>query len=150
MLHSFLERVVELSQSRHVSEDELFASASDLFSGKAHMWFQTVKSGISDWKSLVILLKSKFLPPDFDDEIWDDIKSRKQGRSEPTVIFIAVMETLFSRLSRPPVDSTKVKFIRRNLLPQYLSQLTLFETDRVEELVKCCEKLENAAFVKCL
>lgn len=98
---------------------------------------------------LLFYLKVNFFP-DFDDEIWDDIKSRKQGRSEPTVIFIAVMETLFSRLSRPPVDSTKVKFIRRNLLPQYLSQLTLFETDRVEELVKCCEKLENAAFVKCL
>lgn len=144
----FLEKVSELAEARNVSDKELFSSAADLFSERAFMWYKTVKSGVDSWDSLVKLLKQKFLPPEFDEEIWDDIKVRRQGRKEPVVLYIAVMETLFNRLSRPVAEVTKIKFIRKNLLPEYVSQLALTDITSMKELGDLAERLENAAFLK--
>lgn len=116
----------------------------DLFSGKGLIWYRSVRSSIQDWDSLVLLLKQEFLPSDYDDQLWEEIKSRKQGKNETVSIFIAIMETLFKRLSRPPCEITKIKHIRQNLLPQYFSQLALLDIPSVSELSKLCKKLEDA------
>jgi hypothetical protein len=60
---------------------------------------------LSDWDEVVQLLKQEFLPPDFDELLWDEIKGRLQGKSESITIYVAVMETLFARLSRPRRDN---------------------------------------------
>ncbi|XP_031333880.1 uncharacterized protein LOC116163889 [Photinus pyralis] len=147
-LHPFLEKVLALHQSRGVSEKDLVASAGDLFVDKAFVWYRTIKSKVTEWDDLVKLLKQKFLPPDFEEEIWNDIKARKQGKAESTTIFIAVMETLFSRLDRSPAEATKIKYIRQNLLPQYVTHLALTEINNLDQLVNCCEKIENASYLK--
>lgn len=143
-LNSFLERVVELAEARGVSKRELYLSAVDLFAGKGLIWYRSVKSTVQDWDSLVVLLKQEFLPSDYDDQLWEEIKARKQGKTETVSIFIAVMETLFKRLTRPPCEVTKVKHIRQNLLPHYFSQLALLDTPSLSELSKLCKRLEDA------
>lgn len=72
------------------------------------------------------------------------LKSRKQGRNEPTVIFIACMEALFSRLSHHPAESTKIKFIKLGLQSEYQKRLALSDIDTIETLSKLCKKLEEA------
>lgn len=143
-----MERVTELAQARCVTKNELFSSAIDLFSGKALIWYRSIKNSITDWDSLVSLLKLNFLPSDYDDKLWDEIKQRAQGRDEPVAIFIAIMETLFSRLARPPAEVTLVKYIKQNLLSQYISQLALYEISTVTELCTLCKKLEEAQNIK--
>lgn len=91
-----------------------------------------------------MLLKQEFLPSDYDDQLWEEIKARKQGKSESVSIFIAIMETLFNRLSRPPCEITRIKHIRQNLLPQYFSQLALSDIENLSGLSKLCKKLEDA------
>lgn len=142
-LNSFLERVNELAEARHVSKRELFSSAVDLFTGKALLWYRSVKATVTDWEGLVSLLKQEFLPTDFDDKLWDEIKARVQGRGKAVLMYIAVMETLFGRLNRLPCETTKVKYIRQNLLPNYYSQLALSKINTVNELTKLCKKLEE-------
>lgn len=93
---------------------------------------------------MVNLLKISFLPSDYDDKLWEEIKQRRQGREEPVAIFIAVMETLFSRLTKPPAEVTRVKHITRNLLPHYVKHLALSEIKTVAELGTLCKKLEEA------
>lgn len=143
-LNSFLERVAELADARGVPKRALYSSAVDLFTGKALLWYRSVKNVVRDWDSLVLLLRQEFLPSDYDDQLWDEIKARKQGKFESVSIFIAIMETLFNRLSRPPAEVTRIKHIRQNLLPQYFSQLALLDVETLPELSKLCKKLEDA------
>lgn len=145
---AFLERVNELAQARSVSKNDLFSSAVDLFSGKALIWYRSIRSTVADWDSLVSLLKHEFLPSDYDDRLWDEIKQRAQGRDEPVTLYIAVMETLFSRLARPPSEITRVKHIKQNLNPHYVKHLALSDIKTVVELNSLCKKLEEACAFK--
>jgi hypothetical protein len=147
-VNQFLERVEELSVARNATNRDLFNAAIDLFSGKALIWYRSVRSRLSDWDEVVQLLKQEFLPPDFDELLWDEIKGRLQGKSESITIYVAVMETLFARLSRPPAEITKVKTIRRNLLPCYLNQLSITEVVTVPELIKLCKKVEELSALR--
>ncbi|KAJ3649394.1 hypothetical protein Zmor_021141 [Zophobas morio] len=75
-LLQFLEQVNDLAQARKVSSEELFDSAYDLFTGPALTWYRSVKYTVSDWPSLVSLLKTVFLSDDNDEKIMDMIRSR--------------------------------------------------------------------------
>ena len=140
----FLERISDLSKSRDVSEIELFNSAVELFVGDAFIWYRSIKTAVTDWNSLVARLKKDFLPPCSDDDIWENIRQKKQKRNETIVIFIAQLQNLFSRLSTPVCEATKLKYIRKNILPEYVQQLALQQIDSVETLSTLCRKLEEA------
>lgn len=86
---NFLERVHELALSRNVNKEELFRSAVELFTGEAFIWFRTIKDSLTDWDSLVARIKLDFLSSDIDDDLWDQIKSRKQKKSESVIIFVS-------------------------------------------------------------
>lgn len=145
---SFIERVTELALSRKVSDQDLFNSAVELFVGDAFVWFRSVKNVVTDWDSLVARLKSDFLPPNTEDDLWNQIKARKQKKHESITIFIAQIENLFKRLSKSPAEPTKVKHIRQNLLPVFINQLALVEINTVSELIKLCKKLEEAMHIQ--
>lgn len=147
-LYAFLERISELAHSRKVNEDDLFNSAAELFIGDAFVWFKSVKSSVNSWQSLVNLLRKDFLHSDVEDDLWDQIKNRRQKRSETVAVFIAHMQILFSRLSNPPAEHTKIKHIRKNLLPEYITQLALADLNTVDDLVKLCRKIEEADYLK--
>lgn len=147
-LYSFLEEVKELSQSRRVTETELFNSAHELFSGPALLWLRQNKKTAADWSSLVEKLKHFYLPKDPETQIWEQIKVRLQGKGEPAHIFIAIMETLFSRLSREPAEVTKVKYIRRNLLSKYHDKLPLIGVDSISILLELCRTIEEDEIVR--
>lgn len=146
-LFYFLERVSDLSQSRNVSNGELFNSAVELFVGDAFVWYRSIKNTVNDWDSLVSRLKQDFLPPYSDDDIWENIRQRKQKRSESTVIFISHMKNLFDRLSLPVTEVTKLKYIKRNLLPEYVQQLALHPVDNISALTDLCKSLEEASYI---
>lgn len=143
-LLSFIEKVEEVASARSVSKTDLFQSASDLFRDKATFWFRQVKSSVNSWDTLVEKLKKDFLPSDYEDEVWNQIKTRKQGRSEPVVLYIACMETLFVRLSHSPAEVTKIKYIKQGLQAEYQKRLALSDVDSIELLSKLCKKLEEA------
>lgn len=143
-LYSFLELITEVAKARKTSEQALFASAVEFFTKDAFSWFLSVKDSLKDWNSLVNQLKKDFLPRDIDDELWEAIKQRRQHKEERVTVYIAHMENLFSRLSRPPHEFTRVKHIRQNLLIEYYKQLALLEIETVRELKELAKKLEDS------
>lgn len=145
LLFSFLNRVDELAKARNVSKDDLLSSAADLFTDKAYIWYKSIASSVKDWEHLVSLLKTYFLPLDFDDRIWDDIRGRTQGKKEPIHIYIAVMQTYFNHLQKPVHDSTKLKYIRKGILPHYNERLSVVVTPitTVEHLLDWCRKIDE-------
>lgn len=107
------------------------------------LWYRSIRSNVQDWDSLVALLKSKFLSTDYIDHIWDKIRNSFQTSSEPVHIYIASMENLFAQLGQYVAESTKVKYIKKNLLPHFVQQLALFPINSVRELSVQCKKLEE-------
>lgn len=147
-LKSFLDRVDELRIARNVDKHELFVCAVDLFCGNALLWFRSIRNEVRDWDSLVVKLKEQFLPPDYEDRLWDEIRTRTQGRKEAVHIYVAVMETLFSRLERPVVEITKLKYIKKNMLPHYVNQLSLTQINSIAELLSYCRRIDEAQVIQ--
>lgn len=144
----FLERVTEFAQARGVSETGLFNSAVEFFSGDAFVWYRSIKFTVDNWGSLMAKLKKDFFHDDLDEELWNEIKRRKQRHGEPTVVFIAHLDALLSRLSRAPAEITKIKHIQGNLLPSFIDRLALHDTQSVSHLSELCRKLEEAEHLK--
>ncbi|KAG5870412.1 hypothetical protein JTB14_038161 [Gonioctena quinquepunctata] len=125
---SFLEKYSEIAESRKVTvDDELFTSAIELFTNDAYYWYRSIKHSVTDWKTVVEKFKKDVLRSDIEDQLWEQIKHRYQRKNESVTLYVAHLETLFSRLSRPIPECSKIKHIRRGLLPEYISQLALVD-----------------------
>lgn len=142
-LSAFLERVDELSKARNVDQDELFRSAYDLFSGKALTWFRANIKLAVDWPSLVKLLREEFQPADYDEKLYEEIKARTQGPNETIGIYLAIMDSLFSRLSVTISENRQLKILLSNISPFYQTQLGLTEIKSKSELLRLCRLLET-------
>lgn len=135
-LSAFLERVEELRIARNATHIDLFNSAVDLFSGKALIWYRSVKGSIQDWSSLITLLREQFQPPDYNDRLFEEIKRRTQGSQESLGMYLAVMNNMFNRLTVGVSEKTKLKILLKNITPFYQQQLGLTEVKTIEELLK--------------
>lgn len=63
---AFIQRLEELCLSRQITDDELFASAVELFVDDASFWYRSVSAGVNSWSELKQLLLDEYLPFDFD------------------------------------------------------------------------------------
>ena len=105
-----------MAESRNISKSELFKSFCVLVDKDTFAWYKQIKTLVTDWDSLIERLKKDFLPPYADDDIWEEIKARKQKSSESITIFVANLEILFNRLTSVPSEITRVKYIKNTLL----------------------------------
>lgn len=142
-LNAFLERVDELCEAKNVSKQYLFRSAVELFEGKALIYYRSLKHKINDWDTLCNVFKEEFLPRDYNEKLWEQIKSRTQGEKESIAIYVAYMTNIFNRLSIKVDESIKLKILRKNILPFYQNQLGLIDISSTDELISLCRKLED-------
>ncbi|XP_071051474.1 uncharacterized protein [Onthophagus taurus] len=144
-LSAFLSQVEELRVARNVCAGELFASAYDLFSGRALVWYQSTRKRVSDWKELVELLREEFQPFDYEERLFEEIRQRTQGVSESIGMYLAVMNVFFERLEQAGHElreSVKLKLILKNLAPYYQHHLAMVEVKSLDELRRVCRQLE--------
>lgn len=141
-LSSFLENVEELCISRNVTEEQLFLSASDLFVGKALIWFRSVRSTLSTWSQLVDELRKQFLAPNYNEKLFDEIKRRTQGPDEGIGLYLAMMDTMFKRLTVPVNEEARLRILLRNISPFYQSQLGLTNITSISQLLDIGRQLE--------
>lgn len=92
--------------------------------------------------TLILKLKKDISLFDYDDGIWNQIKSRKQSQTELAVIYIACREILFSRFSLSPAEVTTIKYIKFGLQNEYQKRLVVRDIVSMETMSKLCEKLE--------
>lgn len=126
----------------HVSDDELFTSTIDIFSGRALLWYRSARKTVNNWHQLERSLKEKFQPHDYNERLFEEIKRRSQGPDESIGVYLSVMNSIFSRLSCDISESLKLKILLRNILPFYQNQLGLVNISSVAELKILCPKLE--------
>lgn len=143
-LSAFLERVEELRVSRHVTDQDLFDSANDLFSDIALVWLRANKKKARDWSSLVCLLREEFQPRDYNDKLFKQIKERTQHPDEPMGIFIAYMSNHFERLTVSVPEQVRLKILIENMAPFYRIGfgLKLREINSIDMLLELGRELE--------
>lgn len=148
-ISAFLEKVQEHRIARHLTEDELFDSAVDLFTGKALIWYRANRCRVRNWKELDQALREEFLPPDYHYRLLEEIKNRTQGEDEGIGVYVAVMQNLFSRLSIPPTEDYMLSTIRRNLHPFYTSHFGFTRITTLRQLISFGRQLEeNRSLIK--
>lgn len=144
-VNAFLIQIEEFCASRNILKHQLFHAASELFEEPAKSWFRAKKrAGLSNWEDLVTELKLQFQPHDYNDRLWDEIKHRTQGSNEPIGIYVAIMSNLFSYLTFAVPENTRVKILRKNILPYLQSQLSCIDEIASEaELLNLCRTIER-------
>lgn len=140
---NFIERAEELRLACGISKTHLVNCAVTLFEGTALSWFRAVRDSIHSWEDLVEKLRATYLSAEYDEDIWNDIRNRTQGEGEKTAVFIAIMENLFSKLSKKPDEASRLRMIRRNLLPFVQNQLALHPINSLTELITACRHVED-------
>lgn len=143
-VNAFLERVEEMKVSRRVPDTVLFESAFDLFESSALVWFRANRSIVNSWSELVDLLKYTYLPHDYDESLWDEIRNRKQGVNEAPHIFIAYLQNLMGRLSEKPSIAKQIRVILQNLQPRYSDQLIFHTFESIQEILSACKNIVDA------
>lgn len=142
-VNSFIRDVEEHCRSRQVNRRQLLQSAGDLFQDVAKIWYRANMKCFVTWDQLVIALKAEFQPPNYDEDLYEQIKKRTQAPNETVGIYFAIMSTLFDNLSSPMSESIKVSIVRSNLLPLYQNQLALLKPGTLGELKDLCKSLEE-------
>lgn len=141
-VNAFIERVNELKVARNSNDRLLFASAIDLFTGNAAIWYRANKDTYNNWSDLMVGLRSEFLLPEYDEHLFEEIKHRTQGPNESIGIYVSVMKNLFGRLCTSVPESTRLKILVRNLAPFYQTQLGLVEITSIAQLLQYGKQLE--------
>lgn len=143
----FLETVDELKLARNVSDYELFISCCDLVSSDALIWYHSVKNKLTNWNDLVRELRTNFLSTDYERELFHHMQNKKQKPNEPVTIYIASMQNLFNRLSKPLPEAEKLYILKCNLLPDFIHDLGVSDSDNkistVEALLQKCKSFER-------
>lgn len=148
-VNAFIERINELKVARNSNDRLLFASAIDLFTGNAAIWYRANKDTFADWSELMVGLRSEFLSPEYDEHLFEEIKHRTQGPNESIGIYVSVMKNLFARLCTSVPESTRLKILMRNLAPFYQTQLGLVDITSIAQLLQFGKQLEaRRAFVE--
>lgn len=143
-INNFLAGVEELRVACGITKLQLRGAAVVLFTGVALDWFRANVQPSHTWDALVEMLRISFLPGEYDEDVWSDIRSRTQGLHERATTFVAVMQNLFHKLSEVPGEQTRLRIIRRNLLPYIQSQLALTDYETIAELTVACQRVEDA------
>lgn len=139
----FLVRVEELSTSREIPTHVLFQATPELLTGRALLLYRSRKDTLYSWKDVVRLLKTEFLPIDYDERLLDEIKARTMGPNETMSTYLAVMQSLFHRLSEPIPEAKQLYYIRRNLTSFYQNALTLVDCTSIAQLSAYGKRIEQ-------
>lgn len=143
-VRSFIQRMDEFMQTRGVSSDKIITYAYEFFTDDALHWYRYIKTKITSWEELVVLLKQDFSQSDYDYKLMTEIRSRTQGENENITIYLSVMHGMFSRLNKPPPENEQLEILLHNIRPCYASTIAASSAvDTLENLKSVCRNYEN-------
>ncbi|KAF6208315.1 hypothetical protein GE061_016769 [Apolygus lucorum] len=122
----FVERVEELAGADGELLEKLLQQMVKLLEGKALTWFRSESGNFESWSGFKTAFRETFLPPGYDHQLFDLIRSLRQEEDDTFEMYLAAMNALFRRLDRKlsPGDRLRIvsknisKFLRRSHLMQ--------------------------------
>ena len=145
---SFIMDVEEKALSKEVDFNLLVLGAPEFFKGRAKIWFRTIRDRIDSWNELKIALRKEFLPLNYAENLWDEIRARVQGTDELMGEYVTNMLALFERLETVErvEEDKKLNIIRKNLSPYYTDKLALTRVYSIEDLKDLRKQIEVSRY----
>lgn len=142
-VRAFIQKIVEFQIAKGLSDEKMLCSATELFTENALHWYRAIKPKVTEWKLLLDCLRDDFDVVDFDYRMSAEIRSRTQGESETVVVYFAIMEGMFNRLSQPMTDADKLEILLHNIRPCFSAIIAVSNIKSVEELKVACRNYER-------
>lgn len=119
----FLTRLEELKPLKGFSDEECLLALPLLMTGFALKWFRSRKSDIRSWSHFKVLFIEQFMPRNYDIDLEQRLRSRKQKSQETLSEFITELLDMSSKLIHPLPESVMVELVKYNMSPEYTSFL---------------------------
>lgn len=149
-VRSFLQKLDEFVKSRGIGYEKVLSFGHEIFTGEALPWFRSIRRQVKDWSQVAEALIADFSPKNFDAQFLSQIRSRLQGKDEKICIYLAVMDCMFSRLTKPLSEDEKLEILSGNILPCYANVLAsageIFNIDNLKEVCQKYERVQTQFF----
>ena len=145
-INSFLIDVEEKAETYGVGEGRLLSGISELLEGSAKLWYRLVKPDINSWTEFKRLIRGEYLPLDYTDNLWEEIRNRKQGDGELMGAFVSRIMGMFDRLGVEVSDEMKLDQIIKNLHPFYTERLSLTKVLSIKQLKEFGKQIEVSKY----
>lgn len=147
---AFLMKIIEGRSIIHVSDQVLLQVLPFFLSGVALNWFRGSRHLWRNFEEFYYSFQSRFVDPDFQFELRQEVYRRTQGERESVSDFITCMLSLFDRIvPRLSVDE-ELSFVHRNLLPRFqmiIPRQNLVSISQLEKIAKSVEKSHSLSRV---
>lgn len=143
----FIQKVNAIARSRGVTDQELFESAIEFFSGEALKWYYAQQHKTHSWSELSRKLISDFIEVNYYDNLLDTIRQTQQSQSESIVHFFTHFEDKCSRLQTPLSQRDQIHIIKKNVLPKYRPFTTLTPYNTLSDLKEHLKQLEASMLI---
>ena len=132
----------EKARAKNIDKRYLLQGATEFLTGVAKTWYRSIELETNSWEELKLALRKEFLPLDYEESLWEEIRGRKQGPKENVGIFVSNMLGLFSRLEEVVPEEKRLKIIKNNLSPFYLEKLALHQVMSIKQLRELGKELD--------
>lgn len=115
---AFLERLLEIFDSRGINPDLLLPQLPILLRGKPALWFRNNRHRWSTWKQFASDFRSFYFPLNYIDDLEAQISRRLHRSNETVNDYITELQTLIRRHGDISPEQ-EVRWLYQNLLPQF-------------------------------
>lgn len=127
---------------RPLSDPEILAAFRTVLHGTARGWLEIAMNDVVTWAGFEKRFLSAFLSDDYQEELTERVRSRKQGEGESIRGFAFSYRALCKHWKPEITEMDVVRMILKNIKPQLASYLR-GRAQSVEELVKLGHQLEK-------
>ncbi len=139
---SYLSRCHDFLAIHPLSDADILATFRTVLQGTARDWWEIARSTVTSWSQSETAFLAAFLAEDYEDELAERVRNRKQKENETIRDFAFSYRALCKRWNSSLTESSIVKMILKNIHPFLASQLR-GRVDTVEELVRLGHQLEK-------
>ncbi|KAL2086441.1 hypothetical protein ACEWY4_017500 [Coilia grayii] len=125
-----------------LSDADILATFRSVLHGTARDWWEIARATVTSWEDFQTAFLSAFLSEDYEEELADRVRTRRQGAAEPIRDFAFSYRALCKRWRPAMADHEIVKLILKNAKPHLTSQLR-GHVATVDELARLGHQLEK-------
>lgn len=138
----FLLRLEENCIAYNLSRGQLLSCLPGLLGGLPLQWYRLNRPLWSSWDSFVRNFREMYISADYQDQLEEEIRKRTQGINERLGDFVVALCTLLSKLDPPPDERTQLKWIFRNIHPDYMTYIRKGDAYSIPRLLELGQEYE--------
>ena len=139
----FLEQLTDCYESCEAPADLWLQSIRRVFKGKAREWYKNNKSEFTSWNKFKSEFKERFFGIVDEDDLWDELRMKVQGKNESIADYVDSFQYLVSRFRHAPSLKSQLDIIYKNLLPEYRKHMINCEISTYRELLRHGKSFEK-------